>query len=531
MLFRKEVKALARLVAKDLRAGRPSARSRRAIDFMADNPPAIVDAIDLIRREADRTQPDDALIRAYREMIGHGLLDLRFRIEGGDDWADMMAEGVREMLFNLAENGDIGAELLAMLLDGFIEARLPPGEDLTELMGELTAGAGEGEPAATPAEIGAILDSIAEDSGGDEFVIHANLKETGETLPPDFRNAMFTTLANAENSAMRDCATLFLLDSAPKVRHTACQAIAATVASSPVSPKALRRMIAIRNWLPTNERPLLDTAIKEVRRADVDCAPWPPSAVSELLATPEDGVGAQSVFAVAKDGKKQLFAALLVKYGIGILDAWCLRGQTKTEIKRPLGRIRAETESIPVSMDFVRLLVSHHLGGGLSRRQVPPVGLIDFIEAIGLETCQPAKLDGDGLIALLEPDLEPDRPTPDAINAMLERSSGWFDEFRFMESWFEADADVDAILSKRSAAKPSSRVKAITKSVLEPRRRKWAERFLWTAVWAREQSDLLSPWVPLFIVGRELHRGRPLVEIPVMRAIAEMTVAAAERWD
>lgn len=54
MLFRKKLESLARQVAKDLRAVRRTLRSRKAMDFMAANPSAVVGAIDLIRQQAGR---------------------------------------------------------------------------------------------------------------------------------------------------------------------------------------------------------------------------------------------------------------------------------------------------------------------------------------------------------------------------------------------------------------------------------------------------------------------------------------------
>ena len=68
-----------------------------------------------------------------------------------------------------------------------------------------------------------------------------------------------------------------------------------------------------------------------------------------------------------------------------------------------------------------------------------------------------------------------------------------------------------------------SDINAIINSVLEPRRMKWAERFLWTALWLKQQQED-SPWPAFFVVGRELHRDRPLAQIPAMQSVAEATV-------
>lgn len=530
MLFRKEVKALAKRVAADLRTGKPSAKARRAREFMGENAPAIVGAIDLMRQEADRKHPDDALIYAYREMIAYGLEVLRFRSEAGDDGADMLVEGIREMVQNLARDRNIGPDILILLIKAFIEAKLPAGEELSDLLAELAADETEDESDDMPSDIAGLLEAIADEAGGDEFQAYAALMDVGEAMPAEFREIMAQALATAEKPVLRDCATLFLLDSDHDVRRIACQAIAGAASASAVSPNSLRRMIAIRNWLPKSERAQLDGAIRNSRKAGTECAPWPRNEPTELLATAEDGAGAQSVFAVARDGRKHVFAALLVKQGAGIADAWCQREQTKADINRLLDSIRSETGAIPVDMAFARQLTAHHLAQGLAYGEVPAAGLLDYAEAVGLEDCQPAELDADDLIALMEPDIEPARLTQEAVEDTLERSFAWIDEFGFMDSWFEADSDVNAVLSGRSRAHAA--VKAIVKSVLEPRRRKWAERFLWTALWSKQQTDLLSPWVPLFIVGRELHRGRKMAEIPVMQEIAEMTVAATEdQWD
>ena len=94
-------------------------------------------------------------------------------------------------------------------------------------------------------------------------------------------------------------------------------------------------------------------------------------------------------------------------------------------------------------------------------------------------------------------------------------------------AWIEIGlSEVDAILAENPSFKTPAKVDAIIKSVLEPRRAKWIERFLWTALWLKQKQDLLSPWTEFFVIGRELHGSRPINDIPVMRGIAEITVMA-----
>lgn len=527
MPLSKEVQAHAKLVAKDVRAGKTSAHFSSAREFLEENPDAILTVIDLIHREANRKNSNPAMIQAYGLMFSNGLELLRYQIERGQDWAEALIDGARDSLLLLAEGGVIGPDLLMFLLNGFIEAKIEPGDDLTELLGEVMAEAAGDEAPPDPAEIGEIFDSIVEQAGGNVFDVHTGLAEVSQALPSQVRQVLIANIAMASNPVLRDTAVLSLLDPSSEVRRMVCQVIAENASSSLVSPVALRRMIALRNWLPENERAHLDAAIKKVRQQHVECASWPQRKVSEIIASNCDGAGAQSVFAVVQEGRKYLLASLLLKRGVGIADAWCLRDQTKAEVRGFLDQITSQTDSITVDMDFVQTLVAHHLSLGRKWGNVPPAGFLDFVEATGSETWQPSELSADDLIACLEQDLDPTQMTPETIDVIVNKSDGWLEEFHFMDSWFEEDAEVQAVLSRMPRSRAQTKINAILTSILEPRRGKWVELFLWTALWLKQKPDLLTPWKELFIVGRELRRGRSVKDIPIMRSIAGVTVEAA----
>jgi len=527
MPLKNDVKAHAKLVAKDIRAGMLSAYSSGARDFMGENPDAVLGVIDLIHREANRKNPNHTMIQAYGHMFNSGLELLRYQTERGQDWAEELVGSVRELLLLLAEGGVIAPELLMFLLNGFFEAKIAPGDDLTELLGEVAAQASEDQPPPDPAEINEVFGSIVEQAGGNEFDVHTGLAEVSQALPSQVRQVMIANIAIATNPVLRDTAILFLLDHSSEVRRTVCQVITENASPSLVSSVALRRMIALRNWLLEDERPHLDTAIKKLRQKHVECASWPKRTVEEIIASNCDGAGAQSAFVVVKEGRKYLLASLLVKRGVGIADAWCLRAQSKAEVQGVLGQIYSQTTAIPVHMDFIQTLVAHHLAIGQKAGNVPAAGFLDFVEATGIETLQPSELSAGELTACMEQDVGLTRLDPEAIEDILSKSYSWLDEFSFMESWFEDDAKVQAVLSKKPRSRAKTKVNAIIASILEPRRNKWAEHLLWTALWLKQKPDLLSPWKALFVVGRELHRGRPMEDIPIMRRIAEVTVEVA----
>lgn len=514
-------------MAKDVKAGKATAYSQQARDFMEINPEAVLGVVDLIHREANRRKPNDALIQAYGYMFFSGMELLRYQVERQHEWAEELVDAVRELLIFLAEDGVISPSVLMFLLNGFIEAKLDPGKDLTDLLGDVALEHAADTPAHDPADLSSLLESIVENLGGNEFEVYSALAETSQALPPDIRQAMMDQIVRSDNPVLRDAGLLYLLDPAPEVRRTVCQTIIQHGSPSIISPTGLRRMIALRNWLPEDERYHLDSAIKTARQKQVDCASWPQRKIEEILASNMDGAGAQSVFAVVKEGRKYAIASLLVKQEVGIADAWCLREQSKADVKGFLGHIRNETTSAPVDMDFLNALVPHYLAVGQKAGKAPTPGLLDFVETIGIEKWQPTEIAVDDLLSLLEKGADPGRIGEKGVIEVLEGGNNWYSESGIAESWFEDDAEVYTVLSAKLRSGTPAKVNAIIKSILEPRREKWAERFLWTAFWLKQEPDLLSPWTEFLIVGRELHKGRPIKDIPVMRDIAEVTVMAA----
>jgi hypothetical protein len=521
----RDLKAHAKLVAKDLKASKATANTDRAMEFMGENPDAVLGVIGLIQQASNRKKPNQALIAAYGYMFTCGLEMIRYQTERGQDWAEDLLDDIRGVLSLMAEEGAIDAGLMMLLLNGFIEAQLEPGEDLTSLLGEITLDSARDEPPADfPSDIGVLFDELVQEAGGNEFQVYDAFAEASQALPPEFRQVMLPQIATAENPVLRDLATLYLLDPSSEVRQSFCQVMVENASPDMISPAALRRMIALRNWLPEKERHRLDAAIKKARRKHVECASWPKRQVLDIQASNIDGVGAQSVFAIIKEGRKHVIASLLVKKEVGIADAWCLRDQSKADILDFSTQVHAQTESIAVDLDFVRLLITHHLAVGLDAGKVPSVGLLEFVEATGIETCHPSALSVDDLITMMGKDIGPGQLDPKTVDRVVQSSADWLDHFDFMDCWFENDALVEEVLDQNPRSRTPGKIKAIIKSVLEPRRTKWAERFLWTALWMKQQED--PAWVDFFVVGRELHRNRPLAQIPTMQNIAKVTVEA-----
>lgn len=521
MSVRAEIEDYAHLLANDIRTGATTAPTREVFDYLVDMPDTALDLVALIGLEARRESPDEALIDACISMFGTAVESARFQVDGGHAWAKELVDSVRRELLALGRDGCLGPLPFMQLVNALVEAKLEPGEALSELLGEMMLDSVlEEEPDADLSDVEALVESALEGTGGDAFDIHVALDDIGKAMPLRLRKAMPELLMRSDNPVLRETVVLSLLDADPEIRHSVCGLIAGRAPSASVSPVSLRRMIAVRNWLLEPERPQLDAAIRKARQSEVESARWPKRVVPEIIATQIDGAGAQSVFAVTKDGSKFLISALLVKQGVGIADAWSEGGHSKGEVRSFLREVQTQTVAHKVPAGYVRLLVSHYLAVGHRRGAAPGTGLLRFAEATGLEDCQPAELAAGDLLAMIEADAAPAELEQAAVDAVLAASMFWPEAYEFMASWFEDDSEVAGLLSGEDGGD----VEAVLHEILEPRRAKWTERLLWTALWLKQKRDRHSRWKDVFLVGRELHGGRPVAEIPLMHRIAETTL-------
>ncbi len=89
----------------------------------------------------------------------------------------------------------------------------------------------------------------------------------------------------------------------------------------------------------------------------------------------------------------------------------------------------------------------------------------------------------------------------------------------------EDDQEVKDVLAKSRSRQLEMLMQRVLDEIVEKRKLKWAERFLWLALWLKEgPPDLLSPWPQFTILARELAKGRRAREIPLMEQIALTTV-------
>src|SRR3954466_14471482 len=128
---------LGKLVAADIRAGRPGANSWAASQVLEAHPEAILDLIEMLLAEGRKTRPNEKLVSAYVYMIGQALEFIRMAAENGQASAQELADAVRRTLLQAGTSGLVQPILLVMILMEFANAKLDPGAELQHLMANL----------------------------------------------------------------------------------------------------------------------------------------------------------------------------------------------------------------------------------------------------------------------------------------------------------------------------------------------------------------------------------------------------------
>jgi len=146
------------------------------------------------------------------------------------------------------------------------------------------------------------------------------------------------------------------------------------------------------------------------------------------------------------------------------------------------------------------------------------------METAGLQGIQPEARSVDAVLGLLEAD--PALPRSNEVSVTLTNSSRLPDEIGFLDSWFEADAEVEQLLGNKRLTR-QKRIALVQDELLSTRVAKWAERLAWIALLLHEGEED-APWEEFLVSARELQAGRPISEVPLMAHVAALTVDANE---
>jgi hypothetical protein len=237
---------------------------------------------------------------------------------------------------------------------------------------------------------------------------------------------------------------------------------------------------------------------------------------------------AQSLFALAKRGRRFALASLLVKTEVGVADAWAREGMAKAEADALIAQIVAAAEAVEVSIALLERRLADALAINVACDRPPPFGLLQVAETLGLGPLHPESISPLAMVEALLADLPPERTSAAATQSAHRASAKWEQKYETVATWFEAGRAIEDLLRPLRTRK--RRIEAVSTQLLSARRTFWAERCAWMAAMLKEGADEGDDtWSEFALVARDLVSESSLDRIPLARRIAAATVDAFEQ--
>ncbi len=510
----------ARRIARAIAKGRAPPLNAELERYCESSPQEIFTALAGAARHMPPAGNDEGLAIGYLFLLQRLLEHLRYRTDRGyADAPKLIAEFQADVVARV-EAGHVDGRMLAFVGGALHQSKIPASPALAAASTKQCVDQDGGGP--LPTDIRAALAGIIEAYGGDPFVALGSLLEGGHAMPAETRGALAGALALAGIAEARRAAVLFLLDADSGVRRAVAGALAQVAAS--LTPSDVRRLIAMRNWRPEDERSDVDAVIRKARAAGIDCAQWEAGSIETIVATPIDGTAAQGFLLVSPVGRKKRLSSILTRAGIA--DAWSGEPESRRRVEASVDGAGMSGATLGVSRSYLDRVVAHHLALSAEEGEVPPFGLLQVAETIGGADWQPARMVFSDTLTGLIAELPRAMREPAAVASVLRRSAELADLEAAEESWFEDDPQV-AQAVKRAGGHDRAKLAAyLLQSVFARRRDRWAEIVLHTALWMHEapaEADLC--WRELAIVAKALADGRDMTEIGLMRDVAMRTIA------
>jgi hypothetical protein len=512
---------LARRIAQAIAKGRPPPFDAAFDRYCESSPREIFAAFTGAARHMPPAGKDEALAIGYLFLLQRLLEHLRYRTDQGyADAAKLIADFQADVVAQV-DAGNVDGRMLALVGGALHQSKIPASPELAAASGKRPADRDGDEP--LPADVHAALAGILEACDGDPFMTAGALTESGHSMPEEARGALAVALAVAGNAGARGAAVLFLLDSASAVRRAVAGALAQVAAS--LTPTEVRRLIAMRNWRPENERAEVDAIIRKARAAGIDCAPWEAGSTEAVVATAIDGATAQAFLLISPVGRKKRISSLLIKDGIA--DAWSSEPESRRQTEMSIAAAGIDTPTLAVSRSYLDRTVADRLALSIEKGEAPPFGLLQVAEVIGGADWQPARMAFGETLAGLIAEVPKAMCEPAALALVLRNSNKPAELRAVTQSWFEDDPQVRQAVQQARGRDRAKLAIFLLQSVIARRRDRWAEIVLRTALWMREAPEAADLcWRELAIVAKALADGRDMTEIGLMRDIASRTIAA-----
>ena len=444
--------------------------------------------------------------------LSEALDDVRIQANGGDPEARETLKAVGERIDRAARRDAIHPGILVLLGRLFAGSSLDIGEAARASAGRMVSTGLFPAPGEEAYRM--LVQPQLMLFKGDAFTAHEEIRSQTAILPPHYRATLVEFLAIEPNPRGRMSAVGFLLDPEEAVVLAAARGLAAAATCGVLDAECRRRIDMIRDWLPLNRQEALNSALSSSTLA----VGRPAGLLQKALVSVCDGSGAAALLAILKKGTRFTIVAVLTKPA-GVADCFLVEDLSKSEAAATERRHTASARTSEVSLAAWVQLVGLALGRNLARESPPPFALVRALEEVGLVSLAPERATPGEVVELALAGV--DREDPSMIGRAHRSVAGSDVAF----NWFEAGEAVDAILRPTRSIEEGAQ--ALIERYLPGRRAFWASQCALSALALKEaKAPHGAFWKDLALVGRDLLREVPTIDIPLMRRIADRSATA-----
>lgn len=318
-----------------------------------------------------------------------------------------------------------------------------------------------------------------------------------------------------------------LLDPVAEMRSVAAQGFADLAQAGGVDAGVLSDLIQLRKWIPDPDtRTILDRGIKDALRREPSGGSVPrPWTLHRLVSSLPDGTGSQSILASVSRGSEKCIAALLLKTGHGIKDAYAIPCSSASDQRRTLAEIEGSIPMHDVPAEYLPAALAAALGEGLAAGLPPAPGFLDVAEMLGLHDIAPYDIYAS-MTDIADPDGQLAGLSAAKRGQLINGSIYWARDHEISSSWFVSDAELSSALEEVRTERQATQA---VWAQLEKQRHFWSSLFARSAAILRHSSG--DAWLEFAAVANGLGTGRALKKIPIFEMIVALTLDVAEEGD
>lgn len=364
------------------------------------------------------------------------------------------------------------------------------------------------------------------------FDLHDGFMSQLQIMPTDFHLSMVIELAVTKKSTPHEIAVMMLLNTKAEIRQQIAHILIGCVDQKTFTSLDLRRLIVIRNWVPSAERMPIDNLIKAIRLQGISPTPYPIGRIDNMMASTFDGAGAQLISFSARQGSARVIGGFILKHDVGIREPWVNLKAVKGEYESMLENSKLISKSVTIA--YVNKAVKHFLAEGHEHGYIPTPFFLQIAEILGATEWQPELINIRAELNRLHNKVDMELKTPNGIKTSLKRSGDWYHSESFFKYWFECGEAAEKLLieavesHKNMTGKDAKSLEeVVTQKVIKPAIKKWKTIILFMCLWARSNLVKDPLWMDLFILAEQLElEAIELTDIPAMKNIAGQSAAS-----